>query len=112
MGEPPLPRPLRTGRGIARLPAGVSMAGFPATAMTIRELDAATPTALRSQARPLAALAGLIVVWGVSVPFIKLGLQDFPPLTLTALRYLVAAPCFALFLLRRPITQATTSGRG
>lgn len=49
--------------------------------------------------RSLGALFLLAVVWGGSVPLIKLGLRDFPPLTLTALRYLTAAPCF-LWLLR------------
>ncbi|HLW47794.1 MAG TPA: DMT family transporter [bacterium] len=49
--------------------------------------------------RSLAALLLLAVVWGGSIPLTKLGLRDIPPLTLTALRYLVAAPCF-LWLLR------------
>ncbi|HYC14292.1 MAG TPA: DMT family transporter, partial [Stellaceae bacterium] len=31
----------------------------------------------------------------------KLGLQELPPLTLTALRYLAAAPCFLVFILTR-----------
>jgi len=43
----------------------------------------------------------LAVIWGGSVPLTKLGLRDFPPLTLTALRYLIAAPFFALLLLGR-----------
>jgi O-acetylserine/cysteine efflux transporter len=45
----------------------------------------------------------LAIIWGASVPLIKLGLRDVPPLTLTALRYLVAAPFFVFFLLRRPL---------
>lgn len=49
--------------------------------------------------RSLAALVLLAIVWGGSIPLTKLGLRDIPPLTLTALRYLVAAPCF-LWLLR------------
>ena len=49
--------------------------------------------------RSLGALFLLAVVWGGSIPLTKLGLRDFPPLTLTALRYLTAAPCF-LWLLR------------
>jgi O-acetylserine/cysteine efflux transporter len=48
-------------------------------------------------------LVVLAIIWGGSVPLTKLGLRDFPPLTLTALRYLVAAPVFVLFLLRRPL---------
>jgi O-acetylserine/cysteine efflux transporter len=49
--------------------------------------------------RSLGALLLLAIVWGGSIPLTKLGLRDIPPLTLTALRYLVAAPCF-LWLLR------------
>ncbi len=40
----------------------------------------------------------LAIIWGGSVPLTKLGLRDLPPLTLTALRYLVAAPFFAILL--------------
>lgn len=53
-----------------------------------------------THAGSLAALLLLAVIWGGSVPITKLGLRDFPPLTLTALRYLVAAPFFLFFLLR------------
>jgi len=49
--------------------------------------------------RSLGALFLLAIVWGGSIPLTKLGLRDIPPLTLTALRYLAAAPCF-LWLLR------------
>ncbi|HEV2281102.1 MAG TPA: DMT family transporter [bacterium] len=49
--------------------------------------------------RSLGALFLLAIVWGGSIPVTKLGLRDIPPLTLTALRYLTAAPCF-LWLLR------------
>jgi O-acetylserine/cysteine efflux transporter len=49
--------------------------------------------------RSLGALFLLAIVWGGSIPLTKLGLRDIPPLTLTALRYLTAAPCF-LWLLR------------
>jgi len=45
----------------------------------------------------------LSVIWGGSVPLTKLGLRDFPPLTLTALRYVVAAPFFVLFLRGRQV---------
>ncbi len=50
----------------------------------------------------LVALAVLIVVWGLSIPVTKLGLADFPPMTLTALRYLAAAPFFVWLALRAP----------
>lgn len=51
----------------------------------------------------IALLLFLAVIWGGSIPATKLGLRDFPPLTLTALRYLVAAPCFLVLLLARPM---------
>jgi O-acetylserine/cysteine efflux transporter len=51
----------------------------------------------------IAALLGLVVIWGLSIPLTKLALVSIPPLTLTALRYLVAAPFFALVLLGRPL---------
>jgi O-acetylserine/cysteine efflux transporter len=47
------------------------------------------------------ALVVLAVVWGGSIPATKLGLRELPPLTLTALRYLAAAPFFAVLLLGR-----------
>jgi O-acetylserine/cysteine efflux transporter len=62
-----------------------------------------SPDRGRSPAGSIGTLVVLAIIWGGSVPLIKLGLRDFPPLTLTALRYLVAAPFFALFLLRRPL---------
>src|SRR6185437_8272733 len=54
----------------------------------------------------MAALLVLAVVWGGSIPATKLALADFPPLTLTALRYLAAAPFFALLLLGRRLPPA------
>lgn len=45
--------------------------------------------------RGLGALLLLAVMWGASIPVIKLGLRDLPPLTLTALRYVTAVPFFA-----------------
>jgi O-acetylserine/cysteine efflux transporter len=59
----------------------------------------AAPASPDEFVRAIAALLLLAVVWGGSIPLIKLGLRDIPPFTLTALRYLVAAPCF-LWLLR------------
>jgi drug/metabolite transporter (DMT)-like permease len=53
----------------------------------------------------------LAVIWGGSIPLTKLGLRDFPPLTLTALRYVIAAPFFAAsgrrsaFRVRLPIRK-------
>lgn len=66
--------------------------------------------------RSFGPLLVLALIWGGSVPLTKLGLRDFPPLTLTALRYVVAAPCFALLLRGRPLPPlrplAITAGLG
>lgn len=43
----------------------------------------------------------LAMVWGLSIPATKLGLQDLPPLTLTALRFGVAVPFLFLLAFRR-----------
>jgi drug/metabolite transporter (DMT)-like permease len=59
--------------------------------------------ARRARARSIVALLVLAIVWGGSIPATKLALQDFPPLTLTALRYLAAAPMFVLLLIGRPL---------
>lgn len=56
--------------------------------------------------RSLGALVLLALVWGGSIPLTKLGLRDIPPLTLTALRYLTAAPCFLWLLRGRPLPPA------
>jgi O-acetylserine/cysteine efflux transporter len=49
----------------------------------------------------LLALAVLTLIWGFSVPVMKLGLAHLPPLALVSLRYVGAAPFFALFLIGR-----------
>ncbi|HTU55426.1 MAG TPA: DMT family transporter [Acetobacteraceae bacterium] len=58
---------------------------------------------LAAEAIPLFGLAVLVVIWGLSVPAMKLGLESLPPFTLAALRYLIAAPCFVIFLIGRPL---------
>lgn len=64
----------------------------------------------------LGALAGLTLIWGLSIPATKLGLRDFSPLMLVALRYLSAAPFFMLLLARlprpRPRALAQMAGLG
>jgi O-acetylserine/cysteine efflux transporter len=40
----------------------------------------------------LAPMLLLAVMWGLSIPITKLGLQSLPPLSLTALRFSVAVP--------------------
>lgn len=49
----------------------------------------------------VAAMLLLALVWGLSIPATKLGLQDLPPLTLTALRFLVAVPLMMVFAITR-----------
>ena len=49
--------------------------------------------------RNITAMLLLAVMWGLSVPAMKLGLQDLPPLTLTALRFLVAIPLLMILAL-------------
>jgi len=75
-----------------------------------------SPARSRSQAGPIGTLLVLAIIWGGSVPLTKLGLRDFPPFTLTALRYLVAAPFFARLLVDRPLPPpravAATAGLG
>jgi O-acetylserine/cysteine efflux transporter len=56
----------------------------------------------RLPAGSIGILLVLAVIWGASIPVTKLGLRDVPPLTLTALRYAVAAPWFALLIARGP----------
>lgn len=66
-------------------------------------MGATQPGSVWSESLPLFGLVVLVVIWGLSVPAMKLGLESLPPFTLAAARYLVAAPCFALFLLGRPL---------
>jgi O-acetylserine/cysteine efflux transporter len=52
---------------------------------------------------PLLGLLALCLIWGLSIPLTKLGLQFFPPLMLAACRYVAAAPFFALVLIGRAL---------
>lgn len=45
-------------------------------------------------ARSLGAMLLLAIMWGLSIPITKLGLEAIPPLTLTAMRFVVAVPLF------------------
>jgi O-acetylserine/cysteine efflux transporter len=47
------------------------------------------------------AMLVLALIWGVSIPITKLGLDSMPPLTLTALRFGIAVPVFLLFGIKR-----------
>jgi drug/metabolite transporter (DMT)-like permease len=46
--------------------------------------------------RSLGAMLVLAIMWGLSIPITKLGLETIPPLTLTAMRFLVAVPLFLI----------------
>jgi O-acetylserine/cysteine efflux transporter len=52
---------------------------------------------------PLLGLLLLCLIWGLSIPVTKLGLQFFPPLLLAAGRYAAAAPFFVLLLVGRAL---------
>lgn len=48
------------------------------------------------------AMLLLAVMWGLSIPITKLGLGTIPPMTFTALRFMVAVPLF-MFLARHEL---------
>lgn len=49
----------------------------------------------------IAGLLLLAVMWGLSIPVTKLGLETLSPMTLTALRFLIAVPLLLVFTLGR-----------
>jgi drug/metabolite transporter (DMT)-like permease len=49
----------------------------------------------------IATIFLLAVIWGLSIPLTKLGLEALPPLTLTALRFVAALPPLFLLALRQ-----------
>jgi drug/metabolite transporter (DMT)-like permease len=46
-------------------------------------------------------MLSLALMWGLSIPITKVGLETIPPLTLTAMRFLVAAPLLLILAARR-----------
>jgi drug/metabolite transporter (DMT)-like permease len=66
--------------------------------------------------RNVGAMLLLAVLWGLSIPATKLGLEALPPLTLTALRFLVAVPLLMILGLgqlrvpRRAVPQIIALG--
>jgi O-acetylserine/cysteine efflux transporter len=65
----------------------------------MNESASVTPPVLQNTitVRSIAGMLVLAVMWGISIPITKLGLETVPPLTLTALRFAVAVPLlFAL----------------
>jgi drug/metabolite transporter (DMT)-like permease len=55
-----------------------------------------------------AAMLLLALMWGLSIPITKLGLGSVPPMTLTALRFMVAVPLM-MFLARRELRVPATA---
>jgi drug/metabolite transporter (DMT)-like permease len=56
--------------------------------------------------RSMASMALLAVMWGLSIPLTKLGLQDMSPTTLTALRFAFAVPPLMAYVIgRHPLTR-------
>jgi drug/metabolite transporter (DMT)-like permease len=71
--------------------------------MDRKNVSATSPSSPTTQLTPLrvSAMLLLAVMWGLSIPVTKLGLQSVPPITLTALRFAVAVPLFWLCLIGR-----------
>ena len=86
-------------------PAMPAPTAAPVAGGTIAGATVAVPARAGAGAGALGMLALLTVIWGLSVPMMKLGLRDVPAPALVALRYLVAAPCFALLLLGRKLPR-------
>lgn len=71
--------------------------------------NAANPAVLSPIAAPtrflyvksLGAILLLAIMWGLSIPITKLGLETIPPLTLTALRFAVAVPLLFMLSIRQ-----------
>lgn len=58
-----------------------------------------SPVALSTcspSAKSVGAMLLLAIMWGLSIPITKLGLETIPPITLTAIRFLVAVPLFMI----------------
>jgi drug/metabolite transporter (DMT)-like permease len=73
--------------------------------MTIASAEGSAPPLVPFAARlaPL-SIAGMLllaVVWGLSIPITKLGLESMPPIAFTALRFSFAAPFLFLFAIGR-----------
>lgn len=72
----------------------------------MRKAGAAAIPHTVGRARPVSphnagAMLLLALVWGLSIPLTKLGLQDLPPLTLTAFRFGAAVPVLLVIGRRR-----------
>src|SRR3546814_17015657 len=73
--------------------------------MTISTPEAPAPPLVPLVARRSPVSIGgmllLAVLWGLSIPITKLGLDSPPPIAITGLRFSVAAHCLFLFALGR-----------
>lgn len=75
--------------------------------MSQNSLDMAVTPQSRTSSSSLSmkscgAMFLLALMWGLSIPITKLGLGSIPPMTLTALRFIVAVPLM-MFLARREL---------
>jgi O-acetylserine/cysteine efflux transporter len=64
-------------------------------------LSPTTPPERALSVRHAGAMLALALMWGLSIPITKLGLETVPPLTLTAMRFLVAAPLLLVLSARQ-----------
>jgi drug/metabolite transporter (DMT)-like permease len=64
-------------------------------------LSTATGSARSLSAMSLGGMLLLAIVWGLSIPITKVGLETIPPLTFTAMRFLVAVPLLLILAARR-----------
>ena len=70
--------------------------------MSVTTSESIAPS-LAARVAPL-SIAGMLllaVLWGLSIPITKLGLDTMPPMTFTALRFAVAVPFLFLFTIGR-----------
>ena len=65
--------------------------------------DKASRQAFRSglSMHSIGAMLLLALMWGLSVPITKIGLETIPPITLTAIRFAIAVPLFMLLAAKR-----------
>lgn len=61
----------------------------------------ARPLVARLSPLAIAGMMALAVLWGLSIPITKLGLESMPPVTFTALRFAFAVPFLFLFAIGR-----------
>lgn len=59
------------------------------------------PMAARLSPLSIAGMLLLAVLWGLSIPITKLGLETIPPMSFTALRFAFAVPCLFVFAIGR-----------